>query len=54
MPRVKVGDSLRDALVAVLDSPQGVALVVDDSDTPCGTVTAAGVHAAARRSLASS
>jgi osmoprotectant transport system ATP-binding protein len=50
-PHVRVGDSLRDALVAVLDTPGGAAIVVDDTGTACGKITAEGILAAARRSL---
>jgi osmoprotectant transport system ATP-binding protein len=49
-PQLRVGDSLRDALVAILDAPAGTA-VIDDAGVPCGTIDAAGLHAAARRSL---
>ena len=48
---VHVGDSLRDVLVAILESPTGRATVRDDTEEACGTIDAAGVHAAARRSL---
>jgi len=51
LPRVQIGDSLRDALVCVLDAPKGAAVVVDDSGDPCGVITASGILAAARRSL---
>ncbi|MFI5041181.1 MAG: ABC transporter ATP-binding protein [Acidimicrobiales bacterium] len=51
-PRVRVGESLRDALVAVLDSPTGRAVVVEeDGDGPIGEIDVDGIHAAARRSL---
>jgi osmoprotectant transport system ATP-binding protein len=50
-PQLRVGDSLRDALVAILDAPSGSAMVVDDAGVVCGTINAAGLHAAARRSL---
>ena len=49
--RVRVGDSLRDALAAVLESPSGAVVLVDDAGAVCGVITAEGVHAAARRSL---
>jgi osmoprotectant transport system ATP-binding protein len=51
-PPVRLGGSLRDALVAVLDSPTGRALVVDDGGSPRGTIGAAGILAASHRSLA--
>ncbi|HWW54496.1 MAG TPA: ABC transporter ATP-binding protein [Acidimicrobiales bacterium] len=51
LPAVHVGESLRDVLVAILESPTGRARVLDDAGEPCGTIDAAGVHAAARRSL---
>ena len=51
-PSTYLGESLRDAMVAVLDSPTGQAVVVDDGGTPRGTITAAGILAASRRSLA--
>jgi osmoprotectant transport system ATP-binding protein len=49
--RVCVGDSLRDVLVAILETPGGRATVVDDAGSVLGTIDALGVHAAARRSL---
>jgi osmoprotectant transport system ATP-binding protein len=52
LPSVRLGESLRDAMVAVLDSPTGQAVVVDDGGTPRGTITASGILAASRRSLA--
>ena len=51
LPTVHVGDSLRDVLVAILESPTGRARVLDDAGEPCGTIDATGLHAAARRSL---
>jgi osmoprotectant transport system ATP-binding protein len=48
--RVNVGDSLRDALVAILDAPTAVVAVVDGG-APIGVLSAEGVHTAARRSL---
>jgi osmoprotectant transport system ATP-binding protein len=51
LPTVKVGDSLRDALVAVLGSPTGRALVLDDTGERCGIITPLGIQSAARRSL---
>jgi osmoprotectant transport system ATP-binding protein len=53
LPAVHVGDSLRDALVAVLESPSGRAVVLDDSGEASGTVTSQTIHDAARRSLPS-
>jgi osmoprotectant transport system ATP-binding protein len=53
LPSVRLGGSLRDALVGVLDSPSGRALVVDDGGTPRGTIAAAGILAASHRSLVS-
>jgi osmoprotectant transport system ATP-binding protein len=50
-PRIRVGASLRDALVAVLDAPDGVAVVVDDAGADVGTIDARAVQAAARRSI---
>ncbi|HVM64831.1 MAG TPA: hypothetical protein VMU14_08230, partial [Acidimicrobiales bacterium] len=51
-PRVAVGDTLRDALVAILDSPLGVVAVEDGSGSVLGALRAESVYAAARRSLA--
>ena len=51
-PRVAVGDTLRDALVAILDSPLGVVAVEDGSGSVLGVLRAESVYAAARRSLA--
>ena len=53
LPAVQVGDSLRDALVAVLESPSGRAVVLDDAGEACGTVNSQTIHDAARRSLPS-
>ena len=50
-PRVQVGDSLRDALVAILDSPGAVVALADGGDI-VGVLRPDDVHAAARRSLA--
>jgi len=50
-PRLAVGSSLRDALVALLDNPAGLAVVIDDTGAPVGVVRPATIHAAARRSL---
>ena len=50
-PRVALGASLRDALVILLDTPSGTAVVVDDNGGPVGVLRPASVHAAARRSL---
>jgi osmoprotectant transport system ATP-binding protein len=49
--RVKVGDSLRDALVAILDAAGGVVAVEDDSGAVVGVLRPSSVQAAARRSL---
>jgi osmoprotectant transport system ATP-binding protein len=53
LPSVRLGGSLRDAMVAVLDSSTGRAVVVDDGGTTRGVITAAGILAASRRSLGS-
>ena len=49
-PRVEVGSSLRDALVAILEAPGGVVLAVDAEDV-VGVLRPESIHAAARRSL---
>ena len=49
--RVRVGISLKDALVAVLDAPAGVVAVEDDAGNVAGILRASSLHAAARRSL---
>ena len=48
--RVAVGASLRDALVAILDSPTGQ-VAVTDGDEIIGVLSPEAVHAAAQRSL---
>jgi len=50
-PRVAVGVSLRDALVAILDAPRGVVTVTDGAGSLLGVLRPSSVHAAARRSL---
>ncbi len=50
-PRVAVGASLRDALVAILDTPRGVIAVEGGGGDVIGVLRPASVHAAARRSL---
>ncbi len=50
-PRVRVGDSLRDALVAILDTPDALVAVEDDGGDVVGVLRPSSVHAAARRSL---
>jgi osmoprotectant transport system ATP-binding protein len=50
-PRLHVGVSLRDALVAILDAPGAVVMVEDDGGTIVGVLRPSTVHAAARRSL---
>ena len=49
--RVRVGVSLKDALVAVLDAPTGIVAVEDEVGNVTGILRPASVHAAARRSL---
>ncbi len=49
--RLRVGVSLRDALAAVLEAPDGVVEVEDDGGNLVGVVRPASIHAAARRSL---
>jgi osmoprotectant transport system ATP-binding protein len=51
-PRVVVGDTLRDALVAILDSPLGVVAVEDGSGSVLGVLRPESVYEASRRSLA--
>jgi len=51
-PRVSIGASLREALVAILESPKGVVAVEDaEGGGVVGVLRPASVHAAARRSL---
>jgi osmoprotectant transport system ATP-binding protein len=50
-PTIHVGDSLRDALVAILEAPVGRAAVLDDTGALIGAIDSVGLHAAARRSL---
>ena len=49
--RVRVGISLKDALVAVLDAPTGIVAVEDEVGNVTGVLRPSSVHAAARRSL---
>jgi osmoprotectant transport system ATP-binding protein len=49
--RVAVGASLRDALVAILESPRGVVAVEDGGGNVLGVLRPSSIHAAARRSL---
>ncbi|HEX2700657.1 MAG TPA: ABC transporter ATP-binding protein [Acidimicrobiales bacterium] len=49
---VTVGDSLREALSALLESETGWVVVVDGGGAALGVLTLAGVHAAARRAVA--
>ncbi|GAC1321281.1 MAG: hypothetical protein NVSMB12_21370 [Acidimicrobiales bacterium] len=49
--RVRVGVSLKDALVAVLDAPTGIVAVEDEVGNVTGILRPSSVHAAARRSL---
>jgi len=49
--RVKVGDSLRDALVAILDAPGALVVIEDDGGAVVGVLRPSSIHAAARRSL---
>lgn len=51
VPRVKVGASLRDALVAVLDAPGAVVGVENDGGFLAGVLRPSSLHAAASRSL---
>jgi osmoprotectant transport system ATP-binding protein len=48
---VRVGESLRSALVAVLRSPTGRAQMLDDAGASVGVITASAILAAARRSI---
>jgi osmoprotectant transport system ATP-binding protein len=50
-PRVAVGASLNDALVAILDAPHGVVALVDGDDL-VGVLTPESIYTASRRSLA--
>jgi osmoprotectant transport system ATP-binding protein len=49
--RVMVGESLRDALVAILESPLGVVAAEDGAGSVVGVLRPASIHAASRRSL---
>jgi osmoprotectant transport system ATP-binding protein len=49
--RVQVGVSLREALAAILDTPDAVVVVEDDSGAVAGLLRPGSIHAAARRSL---
>jgi osmoprotectant transport system ATP-binding protein len=50
--RVTLGVPLRDALVAILESPRGVVAVEDGSGTVIGVVRPESIYEASRRSLA--
>jgi osmoprotectant transport system ATP-binding protein len=50
--RVTLGVPLRDALVAILESPRGVVAVEDGSGTVVGVVRPESIYEASRRSLA--
>ncbi|MGI8684584.1 MAG: ABC transporter ATP-binding protein [Acidimicrobiales bacterium] len=50
-PTVRVGQSLREALAALLDSEKGWVPVVDGDGAPVGALTLRALHAAARRSV---
>jgi len=50
--RVTVGVPLRDALVAILESPRGVVAVEDGGGNVVGVVRPESIYEASRRSLA--